>query len=115
MGCSLHGHVSMMIPCKIVTVDCMASNFDKEYGRKHCSSERALSVAGRHLSLSREYQSMGFSTRSDTSRVVQPQKMARGLKFRINFIYVAKTKKTTVFCAYKFEYLKYDFLVTRLM
>ena len=27
--------------------------------------------------------SSGFSTRSDTNRAVQPQKMARGLKFRI--------------------------------
>ena len=26
---------------------------------------------------------MGFLTRSDTNRTVQPQKMARGLKFRI--------------------------------
>ena len=72
-----------MSPCKIVIVDCMACNFGKEFCRKHCSSERALSVAGRHLSLSRENQSMGFSTRSDTNRVVQPQKMARGLKLRI--------------------------------
>ena len=62
-----------MIPCKIVTVACMACNFDKEFGRKHCSSERALSVAGRHLSLSREYQSMGFSTRFDTNLFVQLQ------------------------------------------
>ena len=27
--------------------------------------------------------SSGFPTRSDTNRAVQPQKMARGLKFRI--------------------------------
>ena len=31
----------------------------------------------------RENRSSGFPTRSDTSQAVQPQKMARGLKFRI--------------------------------
>ena len=30
-----------------------------------------------------ENRSLGFPTRSDTNRAVQPQKMARGLKFRI--------------------------------
>ena len=30
-----------------------------------------------------ELRSWGFPTRSDTNRAVQPQKMARGLKFRI--------------------------------
>ena len=40
---------------------------------------------------------MGFPTRSDTNRAVQPQKIARGLKFRIKIeeeltICVAKTK-----------------------
>ena len=93
-----------MIPCKIVTVDCMACNFDKEFCRKHYSSERALSVAGRHLSLSRENQSKGFSTRSDTNRVVQPQKMARGLKFRIYLC--SENKKQLYICAFIFEYLK---------
>ena len=32
---------------------------------------------------SRENQSSGFPTRSDTNWAVQPQKMARGLKFQI--------------------------------
>ena len=32
---------------------------------------------------SQENRSSGFPTRSDTNRAVQPQKMARGLKFRI--------------------------------
>ena len=31
----------------------------------------------------RENRSSGFSTRSDTNRTVQPQKMATSLKFRI--------------------------------
>ena len=31
----------------------------------------------------RENRSLGFPTRSDTNQAVQPQKMARGLKFRI--------------------------------
>ena len=30
-----------------------------------------------------KYRSSGFPTRSDTNRAVQPRKMARGLKFRI--------------------------------
>ena len=42
--------------------------------------------------------SSGFPTRSNTNRAVQPQKMARGLKFRIKveesvyYPYIAKTK-----------------------
>ena len=36
-----------------------------------------------YLSLVLENRSSGFQTRSDTNRAVQPQKMDRGLKFRI--------------------------------
>ena len=44
----------------------------------------------------RENLSAGFLTRSENNSAVQPQKMARGLKFRIyevgGFYYIAKTK-----------------------
>ena len=34
--------------------------------------------------MSQENLPLGFLTRSDTNRAVQPQKMARGLKFRMS-------------------------------
>ena len=61
-----------------------------------------------------------FLARSDTNRAVQPQKMARGLKFRIleveGLYYVAKTKAliscmvtTQLICTYVFAYTKSRF------
>ena len=37
--------------------------------------------------------SSGFLTRSDTNQAVQPQKMGRGLKFRIKEVEVLYTKE----------------------
>ena len=49
--------------------------------------------------------SSGFPTRSDTNRAVQPQKMARGLKFRIKEVEdVAKPIFTFVFAYAKFRF-----------
>ena len=58
-----------------------------------------------------------FLTRSDTNQAVQPHKMARGLKFRIQeaegLYYVAKTKAlisfmvaTKLICIFVFAYAK---------
>ena len=64
---------------------------------------------------------MVFPTRSDRNRAVQPQKMARGLKFQIRkkrdcTIHVAKTKAliSSVFiaqliCSFVFAYAKSRF------
>ena len=59
----------------------------------------------------------GFWTRSDTNQAVQPQEMARGLKFRgIVLFYVVKTKtliRCTVtlqlICAFVFTYAESRF------
>ena len=55
----------------------------------------------------------GFPTRSDTNRAVQPQKLAKGWKFRI---YVAKTKEliscavtAQLICVFVFAYAKSRF------
>ena len=43
----------------------------------------SLRSQNKNLKLIFEPRSSGFPTRSDTNRTVQPQKVARGLKFRI--------------------------------
>ena len=55
-------------------------------------NDHEMSFVGRNLSL-------GLPTRFDTNRAVQPQEMARSLKFRIKevgncTIHVAKTKQS---------------------
>ena len=67
----------------------------------------------------RENLSLGFLTGSDTNQAVQPQKMARGLKFRKKrdcTIRVAKTKALISFavtakliCVFVFAYAKSRF------
>ena len=71
--------------------------------------------------MSQENLSLGFPTRSDTNQAVQPQKMARGLKFGLKkkrdcAIYEAKTMAliscavtAQLICAFVFTYAKSRF------
>ena len=56
-----------------------------------------------HLSLDARKFVLGFSTRLDTNRAVQPQKMARGLKIWISqgegLFYICRENKVTNSCA----------------
>ena len=62
-----------------------------------------------------------FSTRSDTDRAIQPQKIARGLEFRIKEVeglyYLCSGNKGAdmLVCAFVFAYAKTGFYMTRLV
>ena len=77
--------------------------------------------------MSRESLSLRFPARYDTNWAVQPQKMARGLKFQINevegFYYLCEKKaliscadNKQLICAFVFQYAKHRFYsMTRLV